>query len=382
MKETALALSTAGTLSLPLSGGPWGPGHCLEEPPASDSDPTAAVGPRDAQTTAPSSDKPKVSIGLPIYNGEKFLAQTLDSLLAQTYLNIELIISDNGSTDRTPEICRAYAARDKRIRFYRSEENRGAAWNFNRTFKLATGEFFKWAAHDDLCQPLYLEKCVQAMEAEPDIVLCFPRLVDIDEYGQPLRSRRSQNVSSSASAHQRFAMLIQMNHTCEEVFGLARTEILGQTGLIGAYSDSDRVLLSHLGLFGRLHEVPEELFLHRLHAGSSVQQYPDREERTVWFDPRAAGKTLYPYWRELHEFCRVVPRSPLGFWDRMRCYVHLMRWMLANRRRLYVDLRWAAICSLGRRAPWLRNAYRGLKKLMSPAYRARCQTAGDQKNQS
>ena len=94
---------------------------------------------------------PRVSIGLPVYNGENYMAAAIDSLLAQTFTDFELIISDNASTDATEQICRDYAHRDGRIRYYREEVNRGAAWNFTHTFELARGEYFKWHAHDDLC---------------------------------------------------------------------------------------------------------------------------------------------------------------------------------------------------------------------------------------
>src|SRR5690242_6344650 len=99
---------------------------------------------------------PKVSIGLPVYNGERFLAEAIDSVLAQTFTDFELIISDNASTDRTPEICKAYAEKDSRIRYYRNEENQGASWNFNRVFELSRGMCFQWLAHDDYIAPGFL----------------------------------------------------------------------------------------------------------------------------------------------------------------------------------------------------------------------------------
>src|SRR5436190_12174806 len=94
---------------------------------------------------------PIVSIGLPVFNGERYLRQALDSLLGQDFQDFELIISDNASTDRTAEICRAYVAKDRRIRYYRNESNIGSAPNYRRVFELARGEFFKWCSHDDVC---------------------------------------------------------------------------------------------------------------------------------------------------------------------------------------------------------------------------------------
>ena len=98
-------------------------------------------------------DGPRVSIGLPVYNGDNYLAETLDSILAQTFTDFELIISDNGSTDRTEAICRRYAAQDHRVRYVRNPSNLGAARNYKRAFELARGEYFKWNGHDDPLAP-------------------------------------------------------------------------------------------------------------------------------------------------------------------------------------------------------------------------------------
>ncbi len=107
---------------------------------------------------------PKVSVGMPVYNGAETLPAALDSLLAQTYTDFEVLINDNASTDATEAICRAYAARDSRIRYERNSANLGAAGNFNRVFERARGAYFKWFACDDLLAPDYLAECVAALE--------------------------------------------------------------------------------------------------------------------------------------------------------------------------------------------------------------------------
>src|SRR3989339_68658 len=117
--------------------------------------------------------RPLVSIGLPVHNGEHYLRKTLKSLLSQTYPFIELIISDNASTDGTEAICKAYERLDERIRYFRSDRNRGAAWNFNRVLELAGGTYFKWAAHDDLSAPDFLASCVRILETDRSVVLCY-----------------------------------------------------------------------------------------------------------------------------------------------------------------------------------------------------------------
>jgi glycosyltransferase involved in cell wall biosynthesis len=118
---------------------------------------------------------PLVSIGLPVYNGQRFLAQALDSLLGQTLGDLEIVISDNGSTDRTAEICSRYAARDARIRYIRQESNRGAVWNFNFVALQARGQYFRWASANDFCDPRLLEKCVGMLRSDAGAVLCYGR---------------------------------------------------------------------------------------------------------------------------------------------------------------------------------------------------------------
>lgn len=289
-----------------------------------------------------SESKPLVSIGVPVYNGEKYLAGALTSLVEQSYPNLAIIISDNASTDRTEAICREFATNDPRIRYLRSETNRGAAWNYNRTFELATGKYFKWAAHDDLCAPTFVEKCVAALEANPAVVLAFTWVIDIDGEGKELGVKRSQTNFDAQQAHERFRGIsrIRPTHKCEEVFGVIRTEVLRKTKLIDNYTDSDRTLLTDLTLRGPFYEVPEPLFIHRIHPQNSVHKVK-RQERTAWFDTSKAGKIVLPNWRQMGELFGVINRSPLPWSERLQCYWHWLRWIVRRRQRLGRDLTWA-----------------------------------------
>src|SRR5574341_1733201 len=125
---------------------------------------------------------PTVSIGLPVYNGERFLVEAINSLLAQTYTDFELIISDNASTDRTDEICMSFQASDARIRYYRQKTNIGGGNNANFTFKVAKGKYFCWAAHDDVYAPRFLEECVAVLDGAPEVVLSHTIVAEIDEH--------------------------------------------------------------------------------------------------------------------------------------------------------------------------------------------------------
>src|SRR5260370_25170151 len=118
---------------------------------------------------------PLLSIGLFVYNGERFIEKTLHSILNQTFTDFELIISDNASTDRTGEIGQTYARRDSRIRYHRSEKNMGAGWNVRRVYELGTGKYFKQAAVDDLLEPGFLQRCVKALVRDPGGVLAYTK---------------------------------------------------------------------------------------------------------------------------------------------------------------------------------------------------------------
>src|SRR5246127_3969247 len=126
---------------------------------------------------------PLVSVGLFVYNGERYIEETLDSILNQTFTDFELIISDNASTDRTGEIAEAYAKRDDRIRYHRSEKNMGAGWNARRVYELATGKYFKQAAVDDMLEPDFLRQCIEALESDPTYVLAHSKTKVVDENG-------------------------------------------------------------------------------------------------------------------------------------------------------------------------------------------------------
>lgn len=293
---------------------------------------------------------PRVSIGVPVFNGEKnYLQHTLDSLLSQTFKDFEVVISDNASTDRTEEICKGYASRDSRIRYYRNDINRGASWDHNRVFELARGEFFKWNSADDYCAPEFLARCVSALDQDPAAVMAVSEPAEVDESGKPLQSVTVADqtllpvVPQGAPAHVRFRQNIRLDHLCLTIYSLIRTDILRKTGPMGNFADSDRVLLAHLALFGHCIVIPEILLFNRDHAGrfsrSYNRYYDGWRDRAAWFDPSNAKRKVFPFWRELFELLRVIRRTPLEWPERRRCYWEIIRWLgqKGHIRRLYVD---------------------------------------------
>ena len=288
------------------------------------------------------SHTPKVSIGMPIYNGDYFLPQTLDSLLNQTFKDFELIISDNASNDDTQKICQHYAAKDSRIRYVRQPTNLGASQNFNYVFEQSLGKYFKWAAHDDLCEPEYLARCVDVLDRNPQVILCYTQSNAIDEEGQVIRQYMSKPNLQVPQAYIRFIESLTDESEITVVpiiiFGLVRKNVLAKTQLIDNYASSDGVLLGELALHGRFHEVPEILFSYRHHAEQSWVTNPDRRSLESWYDPKRARKITFPKWRLLKEHLHSIRRVPLDWDQRTRCYVFMIRWMKDGWRELVKNL--------------------------------------------
>ena len=288
---------------------------------------------------------PLVSMGLPVYNGERYLRETLDSLLAQTYTDFELIISDNGSTDATEEICRQYAAADSRIRYYRYPENRGAAWNYNNVTALAIGKYIKHAAADDLLMPTYLERCVPILEGDASVAICHSRSRYIDEEGRPVDDLASPVKSNVASLkpHERFKEYHNnYNETsgCEAAFGLMRASALKQTRVLGTYIGADLLMLAEMALRGKICEVPERLFVNRIHETNSQLANPDREGRGVWFDPTNKGRLRNQlfHWEWFFRYLDAIRRAPVAPMEKIKCYRQMPRWIWRYRTRLVGDV--------------------------------------------
>ena len=289
---------------------------------------------------------PRVSIGLPVYNGARYLRECLDSLVAQTYRDIEIVICDNASTDDTESICREFALSDARIRYYRNDSNVGAGRNYNMTFELSQGEFFKWAAHDDLCAPRFVEACVERLDRDPAVILAFPKMVDIDGNGREIGVRNISHIpravrGASASPQRRFRDLIRTDYTVEEIFGVIRADILRKSVLIRNYTDSDRTLLAQLGLFGRCVEVPETLFYHRMHEGMSTRTHAHWQERTAWFDPSKSGRPVLPLITQFREYVSLVFHAPISLYSKGWCYIWMLNWVRRRGPEIVDEIRYA-----------------------------------------
>ena len=182
----------------------------------------------DGTALSPGSASPKVSIGLPVWNGEDFLQDALDSLLAQSFEAFELIIADNGSTDRTEAICREYASHDKRIRYYRNEHNIGLQANTQKVLDLATAAYFMWACDDDLWDRSYLAKMVEQLDHSETLVLAGSNAASIDGTGSVRQLYDNRSYYPQSSTFRRARRLIsahpQGGHSTI-IVGVLRTQV-------------------------------------------------------------------------------------------------------------------------------------------------------------
>jgi glycosyltransferase involved in cell wall biosynthesis len=262
---------------------------------------------------------PTVSIILPVYNGENYLRHAIDSVLAQSYTDFELLILDNASADATEQICNSYASRDSRITFVRHKENLGASMNHILGFQMARAKYVKHIAHDDTWEPTLLEKSVRVLDEHPEVVLVYSKTRLIDESSDPIEDFDPKLDFSSRSAPERMKSAVWGRHRAYPIFGLARHSAMTKTKYLQPFVDSDRVWLARLALQGPFHEIPEYLFNSRMHGSRYGSQAHRPAAQLAWFDPLKRRKLVFPAVRLYGEYLRAVVESELRLRDKMAC---------------------------------------------------------------
>lgn len=281
---------------------------------------------------------PLVSIHLPVYNGARYLPQAIESHLAQTFGDFELLISDNHSTDATPDICREFAGRDPRVHYFCHAENRGVIVNSNWAYSQTRGRYFRWASHDDFLGADHLLRCVETLEAHADAVVAYTRVHLVDSNGEPLGEYQEGLDLRSPTPRERFRECLANQRLCNVPFGLIRSHVLRRTGLFAPYCGSDLDLVLELSLHGKFIEIPEPLFFRRIHdlaVGSSKGE--------TELQHHAPGPHIPLSYRlsRLNQFVNRVAgacRSPISYADRMRIIGLILRHGYWQRRDLLQEL--------------------------------------------
>jgi glycosyltransferase involved in cell wall biosynthesis len=280
--------------------------------------------------------KPKITLGLLVYNGERYLGQTIDSLLSQTYGDFELLVSDNASTDGTEDICRSYAALDRRISYVRQGENIGAMGNFNYLASRASTDYFKWCAADDLIAPVFLATCIEFLESQPDFVLCqsSTRTIGFNDRELPndiikpsgASERIPIGLNKEYHPWQRFRDVLLGSTAVMDLWGVIRTAPLKDTGLLSPYVGYEKVLMAALSLRGRFAELPQKLFSYRIHPDSFSSRIAE-DARQEWCNP-TAEQTTYPRLKYLDGYFDAIGKSRLSPKQKMLCRVAIGRYLL------------------------------------------------------
>lgn len=225
---------------------------------------------------------PKLTLAMPIFNGANYVKDALDSILAQTFTDFELIVCDNASEDNTCEIVESYASQDDRIVLVRNPRNLGAAANYNLGFKHGSGEYLKWCAHDDRLSPNYIEACIAALDGDPTVALAFGSTRGITADNEIVRPVGEETPSiDDPDPAVRFQQAIELSGTCFPIFGVFRRANLARSTLHRPYYGSDRAVLAEAAIMGKFLRVEHAVFYNREHQQRSIN-IDDKVQRSLW----------------------------------------------------------------------------------------------------
>lgn len=281
---------------------------------------------------------PVISIGLPVYNGARHLTRAIDSLLSQTFADLELIISDNASTDDTEQISEGFRRQDSRVRYFRQHFNIGAPRNWNFVVAQARGRYFKWASANDYCAPTLLSECSDVLIRHPGVVLCSSRTTLVDDSDNTLQPYDGDFAVLEDWPSDRYGRIRRSLALNNAQMGLIRLDLLTRTRLEGIYPGSDLVLMAELALLGRFWLLDDALFYRRL-TKESASRFLSQAELRQFIDPLASPTRTFDNWRRHRDFIGVAMRSPIALSEKLRCLRLAARHAYWDRGELWSDVR-------------------------------------------
>ena len=285
----------------------------------------------------------KVVIGLPVYNGQKYLGAAIESHLSQSFGDFDLVISDNGSTDATSEICENYASKDKRIKYLRSPENRGILWNHRRVFEAieSPNQYFRWAGADDIMEPGLLQAMVEVLNARPEVEAVVPDTKNINDHDEIIGSMARTLDLQSSDVFERAHAVLVANYQHVIAYGLLRASTLRLMRTRPDYIGWDPVFVWELALRGQLVQLAGPVLLRRFHSGS-ISRVKTAKEMRKWVEPNSKAGMNFPHWTWAYERARAVIASPLSTRDTLRIGMFLARATMWQRGALARDVIQAA----------------------------------------
>jgi glycosyltransferase involved in cell wall biosynthesis len=280
----------------------------------------------------------KISIGLPVFNGERYLSRAIESVLAQSFGDFEVLIADNASTDATWDICRSYAEKDKRIRLVRHAANCGAFANFKFVLDQTSLPYFMWMAHDDVLHPNYVSRCYSFLESNPDYVLCFAKNGTIDETGDEIDFYHYDDMEyfevNSSDPVRRYGACLNNLPPPFEVYGMFRTDMIKKAKRFQLRDGADQVLILELSLLGKFQRIPEVLRHYRIKTTkTSVEERLTASLKIV--RPPGASLPLIPYTKIYMGLISVGFAGHVPRMDSAR-----LLWSSLRHRRLPLSLWW------------------------------------------
>jgi glycosyltransferase involved in cell wall biosynthesis len=279
------------------------------------------------------STAPRLTVGLPVYNGEKYVAESLEALLGQSFTDFELIISDNASTDNTGDICRQYEKQDSRVRYFRQPRNVGMSPNVNFIVRQARGELYKEASHDDLYGSTLLERCIEALDEYPQVVLAHSWTAKVDGSGNVTEAYEYPLTTATPQAPERFRSML-FDSGGDDDYGVMRMDVRRRIGLMGSHHHADRTITAEIALYGPFYQVPDWLYFRREHPGQNGRA-PMRR-RCANMDPRRANRWRHPamrlYGEYIWAYASAIHQAPLSAADRRECYLNLAQWVAGHKR--------------------------------------------------
>lgn len=281
---------------------------------------------------------PTVSIGLPVYNGERHLRATFESLLRQTFEDFELIVSDNASTDATREICEEFLRRDARVRYHRQAANIGVARNWNFVARTGRGRYFKWASANDICEPSMLAQYAGALDQNPDAALCYARTRLIDDAGATIELYKNDLAVIEDRASDRFRTLTLKLALNNAQSGLIRMAALRRTRLVRPYIAGDLPLMAEIALQGKFLLLPEYLLNRRISKGSFSSLLSRREQVNFW-NPGSGSTGSLDILRVHRDYVASVLRAPVPLRDRLASLLIALRSMYWDHAEILRSLR-------------------------------------------
>jgi glycosyltransferase involved in cell wall biosynthesis len=282
-------------------------------------------------------NNPRVSVGMPVYNSQKYVGEAIEAHLNQTFSDFELILTDNASTDRSEEICRSYASKDPRVKYHRNPQNLGAVGNFRRGFELSVGQYFRWSPSDDLISPNLLERAVDILDRDPSIFVAYARTKLIDGVGSVLGDFDEKLHLMDDRPSERWKGVLQNVRMGNLPYGLSRADSLRKTALLRNYGGGDIPLMCEMSLYGKFFEIPDAFFYRRMHEAASTAMKSSADIMAL-YDPRNRKKLRMYYWSQLIDNLKSVVRAPISTSEKLNIFAFEAHWVFRGRREYLREL--------------------------------------------